>query len=74
MGLEFVDERAERVRVCRPIVKYLENLFWELLPKLHFSTGMAEFKKKPLKTKKMPTIFNSAEIWFSWGVNICNES
>ena len=54
--------------------KYLENPFWELLPKLHFSTGIAEFKKIRRKQKKMPTIFNSAEIWCSWAVHICNES
>ena len=31
---------------------YLENPFWELLPKLHFSTGIAEFKKNRRKPKK----------------------
>ena len=30
---------------------YLENPFWELLPKLHFSTGIAEFKKIRRKQK-----------------------
>ena len=53
---------------------YPGESIWGTSAEITFQHRNRRIQKNPPKTKKMPTIFNSADIWFSWAVHICNES